>query len=77
MGMEEVSMQPTRTYTNGEITVEWRAELCTHCKNCLSGLPTVFDLNKRPWVNMGGASSDAIKDQVAECPSGALSIKGD
>lgn len=65
---------PTRTYTNGEVTVEWRPELCTHCENCFRGLPTVFDPSKRPWVNLQGATSDQITKQVGECPSKALSL---
>lgn len=66
--------KPTRTYTNGEITVEWRPELCVHCEACITGLPQVFDLSKRPWVNIHGATSEQIVKQVSECPDGALSI---
>ncbi len=66
--------KPTRTYTNGEITVEWRPELCIHCEACFHGLPEVFDPNKRPWVNMAGARSEDIKQQVAQCPSAALAM---
>ncbi len=66
---------PTRTYTNGEVTVEWRPELCIHCEACFRGLPAVFDPSKRPWVNIQGATSDEIEKQVAECPSKALSLK--
>jgi uncharacterized Fe-S cluster protein YjdI len=66
--------QPTRTYTNGQITVEWRPELCIHCEKCFRGLPSVFDPNKRPWVNMSGATTDQITKQVSECPSAALAI---
>jgi uncharacterized Fe-S cluster protein YjdI len=65
---------PTRVYSSGEISVEWRAELCIHCENCFRGLPQVFDPTKRPWVNINGASSEEIKRQVGDCPSGALSI---
>ena len=65
---------PTRTYTTGEITVEWRPELCVHCESCITGLPQVFDLSQRPWVNVNAATSDEIVRQVAECPDGALSI---
>lgn len=66
--------EPTRTYSNAEITIEWRPEKCVHCQACIHGLPDVFDLTKRPWVNIHGASSDEIKRQVAECPDGALSL---
>lgn len=64
--------KPTRTYKRGNLTVEWRAELCTHCEGCITGLPEVFDLNKRPWVNLAGATVQQVWDQCCECPSGAL-----
>lgn len=65
---------PTRTYTNGEITVEWRPELCIHCQACITGLPKVFDLTRRPWVDMTAATTEEIRTQVAACPSRALSL---
>lgn len=66
--------KPTRSYSNGEITVEWYPELCIHCGECTAGLPQVFDLDKRPWVNLSGATNDKIIEQVEKCPSGALSL---
>lgn len=68
---------PTRSYSNGEITVDWRPELCVHCEACVTGLPQVFDLSKRPWVNMSGATTEEIKTQVAECPDAALSVRAE
>lgn len=67
-------MSAERTYTRDSLTVEWRPELCIHCEHCTRGLPTVFDTTKRPWVNLAGGSDDAIRLQVADCPSGALKI---
>lgn len=61
-----------REYTNGELTVLWDSDKCTHCEACYTGLPQVFDPNARPWVNMAGATTDEIFVQVAQCPSGAL-----
>ncbi len=65
---------PTRTYSNGQITVEWRPELCVHCEACFQGLPQVFDPTKRPWVNIHGATTNEIRKQVGKCPSGALAV---
>jgi uncharacterized Fe-S cluster protein YjdI len=64
-----------KEYTNGEVTVLWDAKKCTHSGNCVRGLPTVFDIRKRPWINILGASSEEIVAQVEKCPSGALSIR--
>lgn len=60
-------------YTNAEVTVVWKPNLCIHSTNCFQGLLQVFNPSKRPWVNMQGASSEKIIEQVKQCPSQALS----
>ena len=62
----------TRTYTNGEVTVVWKPNLCQHSAICFRGLPKVFDPRKRPWVDPQGASTEEIVAQVQKCPSRAL-----
>jgi uncharacterized Fe-S cluster protein YjdI len=64
----------TRTYSNGEIEVIWRAGRCMHSTVCFRGLQQVFDPRRRPWVDLSGASTEAIVRQVQACPSGALSF---
>jgi len=70
-----MSEQPTRTYSNGEITVIWQQHKCIHSAVCFKSLPTVFDPRKRPWISMDGASTAQIKETVSKCPSGALSLE--
>lgn len=65
-----------KTYTNGETTVVWEAAKCRHTGICLAGLPRVFNLKQRPWIEMSAADSASIEKQVALCPSGALRIQG-
>jgi len=65
-----------KEYSNGDVTVLWEASKCIHSGICLRGLPEVFDLKSRPWINASGSSSEAIVTTVRECPSKALSIKG-
>lgn len=62
----------TRTYTNGEVRVLWRAGVCVHSAVCFRGLPRVFDPRRRPWVDVSAASTEEIVRQVSACPSGAL-----
>ena len=63
-----------RTYPGNGITVVWKPEICRHAARCATQLPAVFNPAAKPWVNMDGASSQEIIDQVAKCPTGALSI---
>jgi uncharacterized Fe-S cluster protein YjdI len=62
-----------KKYSNDEVTVVWQPDKCIHSTICISGLPEVFDAQKRPWVNIQGATSERIIEQVKHCPSGALS----
>jgi uncharacterized Fe-S cluster protein YjdI len=64
-----------RTYTNGEINVLWDSSLCTHCGECEEGLPDVFNPTARPWVNMKGGTTEDIREQVEQCPSGAITVE--
>ena len=66
--------QKTFNYTNNEITVVWKPELCQHSTLCWKGLIEVFNPKERPWIKMDGATSDRIMEQVNKCPSGALSF---
>ena len=59
-------------YTNGEITVFWKSELCIHSANCLLGLPRVFNSRRKPWINLTGSDSKEIMKVVDSCPSRAL-----
>ncbi|WP_194774614.1 (4Fe-4S)-binding protein [Pararhodonellum marinum] len=61
-----------KTYTNGEVTITWEAEKCIHSANCVNGLPEVFQADARPWIKPEGAPTEAIVEQVKQCPSGAL-----
>lgn len=62
-----------KEYKKGNLTVVWKKDVCIHAANCVKGLPGVFDANKKPWINVDGADAEAIKKQVDQCPSGALS----
>ncbi|MGD9965610.1 MAG: (4Fe-4S)-binding protein [Hyphomonadaceae bacterium] len=62
-------------YGNGEITVTYDPDVCTHAGRCVKGLPGVFDAKRKPWVNADGAAADAIEAQVRKCPSRALGFE--
>ncbi len=64
-----------KEYSNGEIIVIWDPDKCIHARECVNGLPQVFDREKTPWVNVKGASTKEIISVVERCPSGALTCK--
>jgi uncharacterized Fe-S cluster protein YjdI len=67
--------EKAKEYTNGEVTVYWRPDLCIHSANCLIELPDVFDSGRKPWININGAATREIVHTVNTCPSRALVYK--
>lgn len=63
----------THKYSNGEVTIVWKPEICIHSTLCWKGLKEVFNPAERPWIKPEGAITDKIIEQVRKCPSGALS----
>ncbi len=66
---------PVQHYAKGGLTVTFDPRVCTHSGNCVRGLFDVFDVSKRPWVNLAGAPADEVVEQVKRCPSGALRFR--
>ena len=64
-----------KEYSNKNITIVWNSKECCHCGACTRELPSVFDYHAKPWININGASESKIKNQVARCITGAISIK--
>jgi uncharacterized Fe-S cluster protein YjdI len=61
-------------YTNGEITIVWKPEVCQHSTICWKGLLPVFDPRRQPWIDMDASTTERIVEQVNKCPSKALTF---
>jgi len=66
---------PRRVYANDAIEVIWEPKLCIHVRNCVRGLPRVFDPERRPWVDVDAADPEVIAATVLTCPTGALHFR--
>lgn len=64
-----------RSYSTDRIAVHWNSELCIHTAICLNALPDVFDVNRRPWMEIDAADADAVAATVEKCPTGALTYE--
>ncbi len=64
----------TVKYSNGEVTIVWKPEVCIHSGICVKGLPGVFDPRRKPWIDTSLATTEQMVEQVKKCPSGALSF---
>jgi uncharacterized Fe-S cluster protein YjdI len=66
---------PRRVYANEAIEVQWEPKLCIHVRNCVRGLPQVFNPDARPWVAVDAASADRVAETVLTCPTGTLHFR--
>ena len=66
---------PVQRYEKDGLVVTFDPRVCTHSGKCVRGLFDVFDVSKRPWVNLDGAAADKVVEQVKRCPSGALQFR--
>jgi len=63
----------TKKYTNGEVTIVWKPDVCIHSAICFKGLGEVFHPRELPWITPEKSTTEKIVDQIKKCPSGALS----
>ncbi|HEY6437972.1 MAG TPA: (4Fe-4S)-binding protein [Ignavibacteriaceae bacterium] len=61
-----------KRYSNEDITVIWKPDVCIHSTKCWKASLAVFNPKRRPWIEMGGGTTDEIIRIVDNCPSGAL-----
>jgi uncharacterized Fe-S cluster protein YjdI len=67
-----------KLYTGPIVDVSFDLDICQHSGNCVRGMPSVFDTDKRPWINPNHANAPALAQKLREtiwrCPSGALRV---
>ena len=61
-----------KAYESDDITVYWNPELCEHAGECIRSNNEVFNVAKRPWVDLSKAPAGEIARIIDKCPSGAL-----
>ncbi len=63
------------TYESDEIEVTWDKFKCIHAKECVHGLPGVFNIDEKPWIQPGKSAANKVAEVIAKCPTGALQFK--
>lgn len=61
-----------RKYSGEHGDVFFNKAICQHSGNCVRGLHSVFDLDRKPWILTDNASTEAVSRIIDTCPSGAL-----
>ncbi|MEV8589115.1 (4Fe-4S)-binding protein [Streptomyces sp. NPDC051180] len=73
-GVPGTEAEPPRLkeYEGEGITVTFEPRRCLHAAECVHGLPEVFDLSRRPWIQPDAADPGQVERVIRRCPSGAL-----
>lgn len=66
-----------KTYSNEDITVIWKPDVCIHSTKCWKASLEIFNPKRRPWIDMTAGTTEQIIKIVDNCPSGALSYERD
>src|SRR5699024_44353 len=61
-----------KTYVSDGIDVSYDKNRCLHAAECVKGLPEVFDVKERPWIQPQHAHANQVAEIVERCPTGAL-----
>ena len=64
--------QKIRTYEGENIDVKYDIKRCIHAEECVRGLPAVFNLKERRWIQPDNGDVDLLAEVVTHCPTGAL-----
>ncbi len=59
-------------FAGDDLSVSWDLKRCIHAAECVRGLPSVFDPDRRPWIDPDRAPADEVREVVLRCPTGAL-----
>ena len=68
-------METIKEYPKDNLTIIWQPKKCIHSGVCVKTLPKVYDPKAKPWIRPENPSAADLKDQIAACPSGALSYR--
>jgi CDGSH-type Zn-finger protein/ferredoxin len=68
-----------KSHVGKNITIYDNRSICSHATECVKNLPSVFRLNKRPWIDPDQETTEIEKiiETIRKCPSGALSYSID
>lgn len=64
-----------RRYSSDDLEVTWSAVRCIHFKACVRGLPDVFNVEQKPWIQPAEAEPEEVVATVLRCPTGALHVR--
>jgi len=63
-------------YKGEKMTIRFDGDVCIHSRNCVLGLPNVFQANVQgPWINPDNGTVEELIAVARSCPSGAITYE--
>ena len=53
-------------HKNEKLVVRYDPAICIHAGECVRGLPSVFSLSRKPWIDVNGAPAATIIEQMGQ-----------
>jgi len=69
-----MSNKKTFRYTGKQAEVHWDGRLCIHYGDCGRAEGDLFVGGRQPWCQPDLAGEEEIRDVIARCPTGALTV---
>lgn len=66
---------PANQFSNSDMTLTYDPTICINAGRCARELSDVFRTSVIPWIDLDGAPSQQIIEQIRRCPSGALKFR--
>lgn len=63
------------TYVGEDVTIVYNPRLCSHAAECGRRAAHIFNPDQKPWIQPDNGSIEEIREVMAACPSGALSLQ--
>lgn len=74
--LRRVTMSKGKKYAGKNISVFFERKKCIHSRNCVLGLPDVFQANAEgPWIKPDNSPAEELAAIIRSCPSGALTYE--
>lgn len=67
---KEVKRPLFKTFEN--VRVFWNPKMCQHAGKCVQGNGKVFEVGRRPWIDLSQAPAKEIAAIIDQCPAKAL-----
>jgi len=60
----EAKKEIIKEYSNEELSIIWKPQICIHAAECVKRLPKVYKPKEKPWLIIENATTEELKLQI-------------